>query len=105
MGIERLVNLQWKLTEFSLKCAYHSTHFRDWKVAKSHISVTIQQKLKREFSSCDVHALFLSRVIIDLEDKLSILSEVFIFSIHLTFPSICKFLIYLVFFCDLALVW
>ena len=38
MVIERRLNRQWKLTELSLKCACHSTHFSHWKVAESRIS-------------------------------------------------------------------
>ena len=38
MVIERRLNRQWKLTELSLKCAFHSAHFSHWKVVESRIS-------------------------------------------------------------------
>ena len=46
--IERRLNRQWKLPELSMKCACHSAHFSQWKVAEIRISV----KTEMCFFSC-----------------------------------------------------
>ena len=87
------MQVNWIVTEM---CLPFNTFQRLKGRLKSHFSHN-SAKTETWFFSCDVHALFWSRVIIDLEDKLPILNEVFIFSIHLTSKSIWKLFIYLVF--------